>query len=60
MHDLKILKKEAQEVLDISPLEDLNIDLLDGIVEQLTEKLDVCARIPIVSIFSAIHKVSKS
>ncbi len=34
--------------------------LLDGIVEQLTEKLDVCAGVPIVSIFSAIHKVSKS
>ena len=60
MYDLKVLRTEAQEILDISSLQEQNIDLLNEIVDQLLQKLDLCAGIPIVRIFSTIHKIGKS
>lgn len=60
MYDLKVLRTEAQEILDISSLQEQNIDLLNEIVDQLLQKLDLCAGIPIVNILSTIHKVGKS
>lgn len=60
MKDIEILKGEAQEILDIDSMTDQNIDLLDRIVEELAQKLDLCAGIPIVSVFMTIHKIGKS
>lgn len=60
MNYIETLKHKAEEVLDIEPLTDLDIDLLDKIIELLSQKLDSCAGIPIVRIFTTIHKVGKS
>lgn len=60
MYDMEILDQKAQEVLDIQSLSDLNIELLDKLIEKLAQELDLCTGIPIIKVFSTIHKVGKS
>lgn len=60
MYDIELLDQKAQEVLDIHSLTEQNIDLLDRIIEILTQSMDVCAGIPIFQVFSTIHKAGKS
>lgn len=60
MYDMEILDQKAQEVLDIQSLTEQNIDLLDRIIEILSQGLDVCVGIPIFQVFSTIHKTGKS
>lgn len=60
MYDIELLDQKAQEVLDIQSLTDLNIELLDKLIEELAQELDLCTGIPIIKVFSTIHKVGKS
>lgn len=60
MYDIELLDQKAQEVLDIQSLTEQNIDLLDRIIEILTQSMDVCVGIPIFQVFSTIHKAGKS
>ncbi len=60
MYDLKMMRRKAEEVLDIASLKEQNIDLLNEIMNQLLSKLDLCTGIPMIRIFSTIHKVGKS
>ena len=60
MYDLKMLRRKAEEVLDIASLQEQNRDLINEIIDQLLLKLDLCTGIPVVKIFSTIHKVGKS
>lgn len=60
MYDIELLDQKAQEVLDIQSLTEQNIDLLDRIIEILTQGMDVCVGIPIFQVFSTIHKAGKS
>lgn len=60
MYNIETLEDKAQEILDMSPLEEQNIEILDFIIEQLMQKLDLCTGIPIVAFLRSIHKVGKS
>lgn len=58
--DYNKLENAAQEILDIKTLKEQREELLERIIEQLTLKLDFCTGIPIVGLFTTIHKVGKS
>lgn len=60
MYEIEMLKKRAEEIFDIQPVIDQEIDLMDMVIEQLTESLDLCLNIPIARIFSTINKTCKS
>ena len=60
MYDMEIIDQKAQEILDIQSLTDQNIELLDKVIELLSQDLDLCTGIPIIKVFSTIHKVGKS
>lgn len=60
MYDIETLEDRAQEILDISPLTEQNIEILDLIMEQLMQKLDMCTGIPIIGFLQSVHKVGNS
>lgn len=60
MYKIEMLKKQAEEIFDIHPVIDQDIELLDKVIEQLMENLDLCLNFPVVRIFSTIHKTGKS
>lgn len=55
-----MLEESAQDILDIESIASQNTDLLDKILEELSQKLDLCAGIPLISVLCTIHKVGKS
>lgn len=58
--NIEMLEEKAQEILDIESITNQNIILLDKIIEELSQKLDLCIGFPLVSVFFTIHKVGKS
>lgn len=60
MYDIETLEDRAQKILDMSPLTEQNIEILDSIMEQLIQKLDLCTGIPVVGFFLSVHKVGKN
>ena len=60
MYEIETLKKRVEEIFDIQPVIDQDIDLMDIVFEQLMQSLDLCLNIPIARVFSTIHKTCKS
>lgn len=60
MYKIEMLKDKVGEIFDIQPVIDQDIDLADIVIEQLAQNLDLCLNIPIVRVFSTIHKTGKS
>ena len=57
---MKNIEKEMQDLINIEPLANQNIELADLILSELLKEIDVCSGIPIVSVFSTLHKSIRS
>ena len=53
---MKNMEKDMQNLINIEPLTNQNIELADLLLSELLKEIDVCSGIPIISIFTSIHK----